>query len=764
MELRPGETFAGRYRIERILGRGGMGCVYRARDLSLDETVALKTLGIEATPAATKRFRNEVRLARRITHRNVARVFDLGEHEGNLFLTMEHVEGATLREKLREGKLSTPQAVSIAVDLCEGLSVAHSAGVVHRDLKPTNVLIERATNRVVMVDFGIAHAIGEESGLTQGAIGTPRYMAPEQAVVGEIDGRTDLYLLGLILFEMAIGRAPDVRKLPSDLLLLPAPLAQIVENCLRQERAARPANAMEVARALRSIDLAAERAMPATERALHADGTPAVVVDASTVAGIGAQPTVLSTKSHVTQTTTQRTLAVLPFRYRGAPDREWLGEALAEELVDVLSNVRRLRVLGTGVTSRFREDRDPRRIAEELGAVVVVDGSLQLVGEGDARTLRLTVRLHDREGAQIDSEKFEGKFEEALDLGDSIARRIAEHLRLELTIFASRGDAPPEAIDLYLSGRRRARWYYSSSDTALDELERAIELAPSFAPAYATYALASTRAYFARDVSSWAKNAEKALARASQMAPDHAETQHALSSWSIQHGEYHRAREAIDRAIALAPTYAEAHEYLGMILLEIGEEARGLAEVRLAHELDPVRSFALLHAARNEALRRRWEETHRILDAFERRGDRRALPVVALRVRTAAWRGALDEVVPLIAEVDAEMSKLGRLQPAFYAKAMLGELPLEEYARALAAAPPSQSRRLATLQKQMACEVWCRFGHLDRALVALDAAADDVLVDLTWLDFCPLLAPIRSTPGFAEARRRTLARAATFSI
>src|SRR5438067_689882 len=202
------DTVAGRYKIVRWLGGGGMGRVYEARDTELDERVALKVLKAGLSDDAIERFRREVRLTRRIQHRNVARMFDIGDHGGDKFLTMELIDGDSLKREL--GKPMPWQRLqALAMQICAGLTAAHTAGVIHRDLKPDNVLVERGTDRVAITDFGIARSIDDASVTNVGSvIGTPRYMAPEQLAGAAVDERTDLFALGVMLFELASGIRP----------------------------------------------------------------------------------------------------------------------------------------------------------------------------------------------------------------------------------------------------------------------------------------------------------------------------------------------------------------------------------------------------------------------------------------------------------------------------------------------------------------------------------------------------------------------------
>jgi len=264
--------FAQCYRLSRVLGRGGMGTVYLAYDELKSEVVALKMLDppLVRSPVALERFAREARLARRITHPNVARVFDLGSYQGRAFLTLEYVEGEDLRTRLRrEGALGAETAARLTLAVCKGLGAAHSAAVVHRDLKPANVLLERG-GRVVLTDFGIARAMEDQQGpggLTylHGVVGTPQYMAPEQLTESPVDARTDVYAVGLLLYEMLVGEPAFLQAIslkaaferlrqpppdPRDRAEVPRPLAELVRSCLALAPAERPAGAAQVAQRL----------------------------------------------------------------------------------------------------------------------------------------------------------------------------------------------------------------------------------------------------------------------------------------------------------------------------------------------------------------------------------------------------------------------------------------------------------------------------------------------------------------------------------
>ena len=215
MDLTAGQLFAGRYRIEQVIGRGGMGVVYRATDTQLDEIVAIKTLPgdvMQRSPEDLERFKREIRLARKITHRNVLRTYDYGQAESVYFISMEFVRGYTLSELLAEAEnkqLAPRLAMGIARQVCRGLDAAHEQGIIHRDIKPQNVLID-PRGEIKLMDFGIARMAEAPEAMTQAGliVGTPHYMSPEQVQGKQLDPRSDVYSVGVLIYEMLVGRKP----------------------------------------------------------------------------------------------------------------------------------------------------------------------------------------------------------------------------------------------------------------------------------------------------------------------------------------------------------------------------------------------------------------------------------------------------------------------------------------------------------------------------------------------------------------------------
>ena len=745
--LEIGARFAGRYVVEAQLGTGGMGAVYRVHDVELEEVVALKLLEVGATDDdAIERFRREVRLARRVTHRNAARTYDLGEHKGRRFLTMEYVEGSSLRELQEQRRLELVKVLDIGRQIAEGLAAAHAAAVMHRDLKPANVLLD-PSGRAVITDFGIARGLQttDETLKTHGTLGTPAYMAPEQLAGEEVGPAADVYALGLILHELMTGELPFRRSTTMETALArlhePAPdlstshdvdpdLAALVTLMLSRAPEERPSPAA-VAQALAEQQAAISQ------------------LDASEISA----PTPIR----------RLTLAVLPFLYRGPPDTAYIGEALADELIDLLAMTKSLRVSASGATARYvdRRDRDPRVIGEELGVDALVDGSLQVAGE----RVRIAARLLDGEtGFQKWSERFEGSIGDVFELQDKLGKRIAEALRVEAEQSVHRGDATPEAIEHYLRGRQLARiWEFKGQSGAVAQFARCLEIAPSFKPALAAHALACQRAYFlprGPDDPDWGAMAEQAVELALGWAPELAETHLAAARWTAQFGDYRGAATALRLALSIAPTYAAAHEYLGQLQLEGGRPTEGLAHLELALDLDPSLVFCLPAVARYHALRGELDEFERWIARYFQSGPRPTdVPVRMMEARVFAWYRR-DAELAQTAEALASLLPPGSPMLEFCELLWRTDLDaeaLDSRVERLLPFIPNPQFRVSMLQ--IAIEAALVRGHVDAALRWLEDAAKRTLADLDWLEHCVALASIRDQPIYRQTLVTAQARA-----
>ncbi|ATB35246.1 hypothetical protein CYFUS_000658 [Cystobacter fuscus] len=759
--------FAGRYTLLRTLGRGGMGTVYQARDSLVGDLVALKMLqlGEHAGPEALERFRREVRLARRITHPHVARMHDLGTHEGQAFLTMEYVQGEDLRSRLaRERTLSAPHGARIALAVCEGLAAAHAAGVVHRDLKPANVLLE-SEGRVVLTDFGIARALAREAASsTQGAIGTPLYMAPEQVAGEPVDARADLYAVGLLLYEMLTGQmpfgsdepwavamarlrqpAPDLRQHPG----IPAPLAELVNHCLARAPEERPASASEIARRLH--DWLASEGQLAEPQYTCPEPT---VQQWPSVSG---PPTPRATPRSA-HTPVTRGVAILPLRYQGPRESEFLAEALTDSLIDQLARARGFRVLGSGVTARFRDTRDPRTVASELKVELVVDGTMQSAG----KAVRVAIRLLEaRSGTQLWNDRFEFPSTDVFELQDKLAPRISEHLRVEGVLSTWSTSLSPEVLALYRQANQQLySSFWSLNEGPLAMINACLELAPDFPPALALHAVASARTWFmgTRNASdNLGQTARDSIERALHLAPDMVETHLARAMLAAQENDWRQTVRGVRKALDIAPYHAPSMLYLGNMQCESGQADEGLVRLRLAHELSPSLTMSLYEFARCSALRGRMEDYHWAVERLAASPPHHSA-TAALRLRVAAWNRDLEELRRHRDSVTGGGHPISHLV-SLYTAAMLGELPVSEVAAQVdQRLLQDNSPRFVSLLCQLTAEVLCLCGEPDKALGYFQRAADTVLIDLEWIEHCPALEPLRALPGFMEGRRKVRAR------
>jgi serine/threonine-protein kinase len=710
--------------------------------------VALKLLTL-ASERAVERFRGEVRLARKVTHRNVARIHDLGQAGDIRFLTMEYVEGRGLDDLLdEEGPLSPERAARIARDIVAGLAAAHEAGVIHRDLKPANVMVA-SDGRAVITDFGIARAMASDAKTheTGMLIGTPHYMSPEQVSGRKADTRSDIYAFGLIVFEMLTGRLPfegdtpiavATARLhqepidPREIGTVPDALATLVLACTRRDPEHRPSS-KDVTAALDAY-LGGDRKTPSSlSQSLFAP-----------IAAAGEQ-----------------TIAVLPFSYRGSRDHDYLGDGLAEELIDVLSRTRGLKVLAMGATRRFAEARDPAVIGEELGADSVVDGTVQLAGS----RVRITARLIEPgSGVQRWNDRFDGSVEDIFELQESMGRRIAEALRVEVDAASHAQTAPREAVELYLRARRLLRRdVMLRAEEALELLDQCLELAPEFSPGLAAHAVGAVRAWWGTSIGRGEEREQRAresVELARSRAPDLAETHLAAAMFDGQFGRYRESAIALGRALEIAPTMAEAQHYLGDLQIESGRVAEGLKRLALTLELDPTLQICHLTMARVAVYSGDEEGYRHHMEAVEKSELGGSLPVTVGGFRKALWLGEVDEAKAKLAKLRSFGTGAAE-GLALLCGFAVGESE-REVARGVIQSVPGwlANPRFNALMYQIGTEVFSAAGDLDTAAETIALAADGALLDITWMDGCPILETLRADPRWAEAHAEVAARAA----
>ncbi|MCS6901122.1 MAG: protein kinase [Myxococcales bacterium] len=771
--LPPGYLAANRYRIEALLGEGGMGAVYRALDTELDERVAFKVLRDGSDPAQIERFRREVKLARKVTHPNVARTFDLGACSGFRFLTMELIEGVSLARRA-PGTLSLSEALRICTDIARGLAAAHAAGVVHRDLKPDNVLLAGAspdaplsgTERVVITDFGIARATEREGAdehpesqrsrdLTLGGIvGTPAYMAPEQLVGETPDGRTDVYALGVLLFELLAGRlpfegdspinlamarlaheAPDIRSICSE---TPAPVADLIGAMLARERLKRP----DATRVLHDLIR------------LRGEGRGE---DRNPVEELTRIPT--STATILREGTLQsiRSVAVLPLT-AAEPALESLGRELGAMLADGLARSPTFRVIPPSLSGANLEG------LIQIGQVdVALAGNVRAEGE----RLRVNLRYLDLTRRELRwSERFEGQRSATFALEDALQQAADMALRALAGGEEPRKPGPSDPVARTLYEQARERSHRMSNLPVLEEalamVRKAHELAPGDAFVMSLLGLVLVRYAIARRDADPAliAEAEDWALRALNTDASLGSTFVALGLVRLHQGELRASVRAFREAISREPRNAEANAYLGRFLVESSFLQEGIRRLEFSLELDPSVEHAWWNLARSQGLLRRWHRVEEILDrAVAATGN--AISGNIVRARLVFWRGD-REVAAASAEQIAASTPPGHFIRAFLPVIrayVAGERvePFVDELRKAGHAVPSPALRAFWCQSE--AEILASLGHLEPALDAIERALLLPFVDLGWMDHCPALDRVRATGRFGQARAIVAARA-----
>jgi len=574
-----GTLFADRYEIIEELGRGGMGRVFRVEDKKTKEEIALKLLKpeISTDQETIERFKNELTTARKIRHKNICGMYYLGEDRGTYYITMEYVSGEDLKSLIRRVKhLPVDTSQSIAKQVCEGLAEAHRLGVIHRDLKPSNIMIDKEGNARIM-DFGIALSF-KSKGLTGTGImvGTLEYMSPEQAEGKEVDQGSDIYSLGVVLYEIVTGKSPfegdnplsiamkhkyekpkDPRQLNA---LVPEGLSNVILGCLEKDKNKRCQSAEELLSRLDNVDVS---------KAI------------STIPD---------------KTIQQNSIAVLPFADLSPQhDQEYFCDGLAEELITTLTRIEGLQVAARTTSFQLKSKAyDIFDIGEKLKVTTVLEGSVRKAGNRVRITAQL-VKVSD--GYHLWSEKYDRDLEDIFAIQDEISLAIVEALKVKLMgkekrKLMKRSTENLEAFNLYLKGRHFwARRYEGGLQKSMECFQQAVEKDKNYALAYVGIAdaLSILGTYgFLRpnDVFPKAKAAAKRALELDAALPEVHTSLGYISSF------YDMNWEAAEREFMLAiehnPNDALSRLWYALNLMAVGRFEEGLKEAKLGHELDPL--------------------------------------------------------------------------------------------------------------------------------------------------------------------------------
>jgi TolB-like protein len=614
----PAGTRLGPYEILAPLGAGGMGEVYRARDIRLGREVAVKVLPdhLSRDPDSLARFEREARAVAALAHPNILDVHDFGNESGIAYLVTELLDGESLRQRLTGSPLPWRTAVEIGLAVADGLASAHAHGIVHRDLKPENVFLT-FDGRVKILDFGLARLEPEKSTETSPTFATPTktgtvmgtagYMSPEQARGGHADPRSDIFSLGCILYEMATGKRAffagnaaetlvailrDEPKDPGDLVPeLPDQLRLVILRCLSKY----PDSRFESAR-----DLAFALKVAGTESALARTARPAkrrlarpilLLIGAAAVVVL----LILGVSAWFHRAGRIDSLAVLPFANASRdPNAEYLSAGITESVINSLLQLPQLRVIPRASVFEYRGGRDPLKAGRDLDVRSVLTGTVSQIGD----RLVVQAELTDvKRGSQMWGKRFEEKVSDAFAVQERIAQEILKSLRLELSgedeeRVAKRYTGDAEAYKLYLKGR--LYWNRRTDDSiekSIGFFEQAIARDPRYALAYAgladSYLLVAF--YGALPPKEVLPKARKAAMRALEIDGDLAEGHALLADLKyLFEWDWPGAEREFVRAIELNPRYATAHQWYSNYLAVLKRTKEACVEVLQAEDLDPL--------------------------------------------------------------------------------------------------------------------------------------------------------------------------------
>jgi eukaryotic-like serine/threonine-protein kinase len=602
-----GQTIS-HYKILEKLGEGGMGVVYKAEDTKLKRTVALKFLpkGLEAHEPERARFLQEAQAASALNHPNICSIHTIEEYDGQQFIDMELVDGKNLSGLLKEKELSLKDMLNIAIQICEGLNSAHKKGVVHRDIKPDNIMLTD-DGIVKIMDFGLAKLKGTSKlTKTQSTLGTLAYMSPEQARGEEVDQRSDIFSFGVVLYEMVTGRRPfkgehEAAMMYSLMNENPEPLARyktdvptelqhIIDKSLAKERGERYQHIDEMVADMRRMQHSITGNITSIVKKSKMTWIAAAVFVVLVVVGV-----YLFYPKSVPIKVTGKSVAVLPFKnLSDSKEDEYFSDGITDDIIAQLSKISELKVISRTSTMQYKRiNKNVREIGEELDVATVLEGSVRRVGN----QIRVVAQLIDAKNeGHLWAETYDKEMIQIFEVQSDVAKKIAVALKTKLTSgekerIEKKQTEDTEAYKLYLKGR--FYWNKRVPDdikTAIDCFKQAIEKDPDYALAYT--GLASAYAVipsFGLPPAEPYINARNAAMKALEIDSTLAEAQTVLGEIAGSHYyDWTVAEKHYRRAIELDPSYPTAHQWYSSMLTSLGRFDEALTEAKRALELDPL--------------------------------------------------------------------------------------------------------------------------------------------------------------------------------